>query len=81
MPANSPVRNAILDLIDEVLEERQTIQQDQGNESGIVTQMNSDGSVTVQTDTSGLVTCNTPVQRVPGQQVVVITAGTMKIAI
>lgn len=79
--ADHQLRQAIIDIVDEVLQERLVVSQQQGSESGTVAQMNDDGTVLVQTASGLLISCGTPRVRAQGEQVVVITADSVRIAL
>jgi hypothetical protein len=81
MPANSELRQSIVDLVDEVLQERLVVGQQQGSESGTVAKMNDDGTVLVYTAAGVLISCGTPRVRAQGESVVVVTADSLHIAL
>lgn len=81
MPEGSPLRQAVKQLILDTLQEYSIVQQQNDNEQGTVASVNDDGSVNVATQSGLYQNVGTPVQRVVGESVVVVTADGVRVAI
>lgn len=81
MPEGTPLRTAFQNLVRETLSE---LKQSTGNldpEAGTVISLNGDGTYNVQTGSSIYTSLGSPVILTLGQQVMVITAETVKTAV
>lgn len=80
MPESSKLYQAVRALVLRTIAEAQQQTQSPDPESGVVTSVNSDGTVNVQTTTALYTNVGTPVILVQGQQVVVIAADGVRVA-
>lgn len=82
MAAGSPLRKRIAEIVQEVLDEMKQTTVNSDPEYGSITQVNSDGTVNVQTTSgSNYINVGAATNMTVGTQVVVITADGSKVAI
>lgn len=81
MAQGSKLRDIIKGIVKETIEEMQNETNNADPESGVISAVNDDGTVTVSTQSGFYQSVGTPTVRTLGEQVVVITADGQKVAI
>lgn len=79
-PSN-PLQQAVVKIVRDEIARMANVEGNAFNEQGVVIGTNDDGTVTVQTSSGVYNNCGTPVLRVQGEQVLLVTANGTKIAL